>query len=161
MALEVDVHRRRRMVARGQRIALPDVVLGGAVADHRDPEGERHAVVLPDAGGGAQHVFVVEQMGRMVGRSLDDANPRPAVGEAAHDLVLRIVAEAGEIGLAGQQLFGPLEDLAHGDRLVGQSLDAQPVGVLFFFDEQFGEFRVHHVVGGGIHGVDLSFERGM
>ena len=84
VAFEIDVHSHRCLIARCQRITLTDIALRRAVADHRHAEGKRHAAVLPDARCGAQGVFVVKQMRRMVSRALNDAHTQP-VGRQAFD----------------------------------------------------------------------------
>ena len=94
--LEVDVHRRRRVIARSERITLPDVALRRAITHHRHGEGKRHAAVLPDTRRGAQDMPVVEQVRRMVFRTTDDAHARAVLSQTAHDRRLRIIAEAGK-----------------------------------------------------------------
>jgi hypothetical protein len=146
VSLEIDVDRHRRVVARGQRIALPDVALRRAVADDRDAEGERHAAVLPDARRGAQRVLVVEKMRRVVGRALNDADARPVGRQAFDDGCLRVIAEPGKVCLVAAAGVGALKQGLYRDRLVGQTLDA---AIQRHCDEQDGAidatvWQAHH-----------------
>ena len=93
MSFHIDIHGHGRVVARGQRIALPDIALRCPVADHRNAKGKRHTAVLPDPGSRPQEVFIIKKMRRVIEGTMNEGDTRTIAGQTLDNPGQGIIAQ--------------------------------------------------------------------